>query len=221
MFQSWQQLMFAHWPVPTEALRALVPPQLTLEEFGGTSWVAVTPFVLRGLRIRRLPPFPDFPEMNLRTYVRFGDVPGIWFFSLDAASRLAVAGARTFYRLPYKGAEMQVRQDGAFVEYRSHRPDGSARFEARYHAVGATFQPKPGTLEHFLTERYALYVVLRSGAVLRGDIQHPPWDLRAAEAEIKHNTLPEAEGIRLPDVPPLLHYSARQDTLIWAPRVVG
>ena len=107
------------------------------------------------------------------------------------------------------------------VAYRSVRPDGSARFEARYHPVGPTFRPEPGTLAHFLTERYALFVVLRSGAVLRGDIQHPPWDLRVAEAEILHNELPAAERIRLPDVPPLLHYSARQDTLIWAPRVVS
>jgi uncharacterized protein YqjF (DUF2071 family) len=221
MFQSWQDLMFVHWPVPAAVLRPLVPPPLTLEEFDGTAWVAVTPFVLRGLRVRRLPPFPDFPEMNFRTYVRFGDVPGIHFFSLDAANRLAVAGARTFYRLPYKSAVMRVSREGPAIQYQSRRPNGSARLAARYHPVGPTFQPGPGTLEHFLTERYALYVVLRSGSVLRGDIQHPPWDLRAAEADILVNTVPEAEGVGIPDGEPLLHFSARQDTLIWPPRVVG
>ena len=221
MFQSWQHLLFAHWPVPAEALRPLVPAQLTLEEFDGTAWVAVTPFVLRGLRVRKLPPFPDFPEMNLRTYVRFGDVPGIHFFSLDAASRVAVAGARAFYRLPYKNAEMRADVHGTQVEYRSRRPDGAAHFEARYRPAGSAFQPSPGTLDHFLTERYALYVVLRSGAVVRGDIHHPPWELRTAEAEISHNTVPESEGVRIPDRAPVLHFSARQDTLIWPPRVVG
>jgi uncharacterized protein YqjF (DUF2071 family) len=164
---------------------------------------------------------PDFPETNLRTYVRYRDVPGIHFFSLDAASRLAVAGGRTFYRLPYKAAEMRVRAHGLEVEYGTRRPDGSARLEARYRPVGAVFHARAGTLEHFLTERYALYVVLRSGAVMRGDIHHPPWELRPAHGEFSENTLPEAEGIRLPDRPPLLHFSARQDALIWAPRVVG
>ena len=221
MFQSWQQLLFAHWPVPAAVLRPLVPPALTLEEFDGSAWLAVTPFLLKGLRVRKLPPFPDFPEMNLRTYVRFGDVPGIHFFSLDASSRLAVAGARTFYRLPYKNAEMRADVHGTQVQYSSRRPDGTAHFEARYRPAGSAFQPVPGTLEHFLTERYALYVVLRSGTVVRGDIHHPPWELRSAEAEISVNTVPEAERIPIPGVPPLLHFSARQDTLIWPPRVVG
>jgi uncharacterized protein YqjF (DUF2071 family) len=221
MFQSWQQLLFAHWPVPVDAIGPLLPPALTVEEFDGSAWVGVIPFVLRGLKVRGLPPVPDFPETNVRTYVRYRDVPGIHFFSLDAASRLAVAGGRTFYRLPYKSAEMRVRAHGLEVEYGTRRPDGSARLEARYRPVGAVFHARAGTLEHFLTERYALYVVLRSGAVMRGDIHHPPWALRPAEAEFSENTLPEAEGIRLPDRPPLLHFSARQDALIWAPHVVG
>jgi uncharacterized protein YqjF (DUF2071 family) len=224
MFQSWQQLMFAHWPVPAAELRPLVPESLTLEEHDGSAWVAVTPFVLRGLRVRGLPPIPcatDFPETNLRTYVRVGDVPGIHFFSLDAASRLAVAGARALYHLPYKHARMQVRSEGGWVEYQTRRPDGTAELTARYRPVGPTFRPRPGSLEYFLTERYALYVALPDGRVIRGDIHHPPWDLQLAEAEISRNTLPEAEGLRLPDGPPLLHFSARQDTVIWAPKVFG
>jgi uncharacterized protein YqjF (DUF2071 family) len=224
MFQSWQQLLFAHWPVPAAQLRPLVPPELTLEEFRGTAWVAVTPFVLRGLHIRHLPRLPgasDFPEVNLRTYVRVGDVPGVWFFSLDAASRVAVSAARAVYRLPYKNAHMRVRSVDGGIDYRSRRLDGKGMLSARYRPVGASFRPAPGTLEHFLTERYALYVVLRNRTVIRCDIHHPPWDLQPAEATFAQNTLADAEGIHLPDQPPLLHYSARQDTLVWPPRVVG
>lgn len=224
MYQSWRQLLFAHWPVPADELRALVPPELTLEEFDGTAWIAVTPFVLRGLKVRGLPPFPgatDFPEMNLRTYVRYRDIPGIYFFSLDAASRLAVRGARTIYRLPYKHAYMSARCADGGIEYRSRRPNGQALLKARYRPTGPAVHPEPGTLEHFLTERYALYVVLRNHTVIRGDIHHPPWDLQPAEADIIENTVADAAGIHLPDRPPLLHFSSRQDTLIWPPRVVG
>lgn len=224
MFQSWRELLFAHWPVPTEELRPLVPPQLVLEEFDGSAWVGLTPFFLAQLRPRYLPPLPgasSFPEMNLRTYVRVGDRPGIYFFSLDAASRLAVAGARALYRLPYYHAEMSIAHAGGWIHYRSRRREGEpAEFIGRYRPTGAIFNARPGTLDYFLIERYALYVVLRNGKILRGDIHHAPWPLQPAEAEIERNTVASARGITLPDREPLLHFAARQDTLVWPPRLV-
>ncbi|HUF31019.1 MAG TPA: DUF2071 domain-containing protein [Gemmatimonadaceae bacterium] len=224
MFQSWQRLLFAHWPVPIEMLRPLVPASLAIEEFDGTAWVSITPFRLTGLRARFLPPLPfisEFPEMNFRTYVRAGRKPGIFFFSLDAGSRLAVIGARATYRLPYYHADMDIGSDGEWVRYSSRRRSGTnAEFIGRYRAAGAAFQPRPDTIEHFLTERYALYTVLPGGFLARGEIHHGPWDLQPAEARIEVNTVPQAHGITLPDRPPLLQYSARQDTLIWAPSVV-
>lgn len=225
MFQSWQDLLFAHWAVPAAELRPLVPPQLTLEEFDGSAWIGLTPFRLAELHPRLLPPLPgisDFPEMNLRTYVRVGDKPGIFFFSLDAASCLAVLAARTFYRLPYFCASMRITPRDGWFEYQSRRrEDGDAAFAGRYRPAGPLFQAMPGSLEHFLTERYGLYVVLRDGKVLRGDIHHRPWPLQRAEAEIGRNTVAAAHGITLPDERPLLHFSARQDTLVWAPRVAA
>ncbi len=225
MFQSWQDLLFAHWRFPAEAIRPLVPAPLALEEYDGSAWLAVTPFRLTGLRARGLPPIPgvsEFPEMNLRTYVRHGDRSGIFFLSLDADSRLAVLAARVGYRLPYRKAEMRVESSGEWVEYDSRRVDDPvpADFSARYRPTGPVFTPAPGTLEHFLTERYALYTVLRDATVLRGDIHHVPWPLQPAEAEIRVNTVPAAHGLTLPDTPPLLHFSARQDTLIWPPQAV-
>jgi uncharacterized protein len=221
MFQTWRRLLFAHWRVPFDALRPLVPRQLELEEYDGSAWVGLTPFLLTDLRPRYLPALPrvsDFPEMNLRTYVRRGDRPGIFFFSLDAGSRLAVAAARAMYRLPYFHASMTIDQEGDWIRYASRRETpGAAEFVARYRPTGASFQPALGSLEHFLIERYALYAVLRNGHVLRGDIHHEPWRVRAAEAVIERNTVPAEHGIPLPDEPPLLHYSARQDALIWPP----
>jgi uncharacterized protein YqjF (DUF2071 family) len=235
LFQSWRELLFAHWPLPREVLRPLVPPQLILEEFDGTAWVGQTPFLLTGLRPRLLPSLPGistFPELNLRTYVRVGDRPGIFFFSLDAASRLAVLGARTLYRLPYFHAEMRIESRAGWIHYRSRRiddganagtgaaPGTGAEFIARYRPDGPIFNAEPGSIEHFLTERYALYVVLRDGKILRGAIHHRPWPLQSAEAEIERDTIPTAHGITLPNRPPLLHFSARQDTLVWPPRLV-
>lgn len=223
MFQSWRDLLFAHWPLPAERLRDRVPTELTLDEFDGTAWIGLTPFRVAGLRVRCLPPLPDaseFPELNLRTYVRVDGKPGIFFFSLDAGSRLAVWGARTAYRLPYRRARMTIEAKDEWIDFRSRREEGEAELSARYRPTGSASRPAPGTLEHFLFERYALYVVLRSGRILRGDIHHRPWWIQPAEMEITSNTVASAQGIRLPDQEPLTHFSSQQDTLIWPPRTV-
>src|SRR5919107_6006732 len=137
MAQSWHDLLFAHWPVPPEQVRPHVPGQLELDLRDGRAWISVTPFEVRGTRVRgALPPpvLSRFPELNVRTYVTVGGRPGIWFFSLDAGSALAVAAARTAYRLPYLRARMRIARSGGWIDYRSERDDPRgepARFEAR------------------------------------------------------------------------------------------
>lgn len=221
MVQSWRDLLFAHWPVPASELRALVPPELELESWGGSAWVGVVPFRIVGLRARLLPPLPGlsrFPETNLRTYVRASGRSGVYFFTLEAARRAAVWGARLAYRLPYHYARMQVERDGDTVRYRTRRPSGAAELVLRYRSTGPPAEAAPGSLEAFLAERYALLTVLTGGRVLRADIHHRPWLLQPAEAEIERDTLTAAHGIRLSATEPLLHFAARQDTLVWPPR---
>lgn len=222
MVQSWCDLLFAHWPISPERVRACVPTPLELDVFESDAWVTIAPFRVAGQRLRGLPPLPgasDFPELNLRTYVRVDDRPGVWFFSLDAASALAVAGASTFYRLPYHRAEMSVEHANGWIEFSSRRVKGDALFEARYRPSGAVTRPAPGTLDHFLTERYALYTVLRSGRVLRAQIHHSRWNLQPAEALITRNTLGPA-AIEVPDVARHMHFCSRQDTLFWLPELL-
>jgi uncharacterized protein YqjF (DUF2071 family) len=221
MFQSWRSLLFAHWPVEPDLLRSLVPSVLELDLFDGTAWIAITPFVVADLHARGLPPIPGlatFPEMNLRTYVRENGRPAIFFFSLDAANAAAVLAARTLYRLPYRRAEMvaETRPDG-WTEYASRRIEEPAEFRGRYRPSGPAARPRRGSIEHFLTERYALATVLRDGRILRADIHHEPWRLQPAQATIAANTVAAASGIVLPGRPPLLHYAECQDTLIWPP----
>lgn len=221
MYQSWRTLLFAHWRLEPGALEPLVPAPLELDVRDGEAWVGVTPFRMVGLRLRMIPPVPGasgFPELNLRTYVRFAGRPGIFFFSLDAASRLAVTGARTFFRLPYHSARMSMETADGWTRFHSQRPDHRAAFTARYRPTGAAAAPEPGSLEAFLTERYALFTVLRNGKVLRADIHHHPWSLQPAEGVVTAETLGEAAGVPLPGSPPaLMHFSERQDTLVWPP----
>jgi uncharacterized protein YqjF (DUF2071 family) len=218
MAQTWQDLLFAHWRLSVSVVRANVPGELPLDEFDGSAWVGVTPFRLTGLRARWTYPLPvlsSFPELNVRTYVTVGGKPGIYFFSLDAGSALAVAAARRFYRLPYYWSEMSAKSEGREVDYRSRRRgEKRRRFAARYGPDGPEFRAQPGTLEHFLTERYCLYTV-DAGVVLRADIHHLPWPLQPAVAVLRENTMaPPGIGLK---GPPLLHFAARQDVVIWAP----
>jgi uncharacterized protein len=224
MAQRWHDLLFAHWPIAAEAVRARVPRQLELDLFEGQAWVAVVPFVMRGVRARLTPAVPvlsAFPELNVRTYVRLDGKSGVFFFSLDAASPPAVAAARLI-PLPYCWAAISVcRTADGWFEYDSRRlpPLGRpARFRARYRPVGPVFEPQPGTIEHFLTERYCFYGVDRRGVVRRAEVDHPPWLLQVAEVEIGRNSMAAAAGLALPDAPPLLHFSARQDVVAWPPR---
>ena len=223
MAQTWTHLLFAHWSVAPSALAEVVPPELPLDTFDGRAWIGVTPFCARNTRTRATLPVPylsTFPEINVRTYVSVDGKPGIYFFSLDAASALAVAAARRAYRLPYFRAQMSITEDAGVVRYVSRRTSVQAppaAFDARYRATGPQFQAAPGTLEHWLTERYCLYTLDDRQRVLRGDIQHPPWPLQPAEADIDLNTMTAEIAVNLLDAP-LLHYARRQDVVFWSLR---
>jgi uncharacterized protein len=218
--QTWNGLLFMHWAVPAEALRRVVPPELPIDTFEGSAWLGITPFVVSGLRLRGLWPPPrlsTFPETNVRTYTTVAGRPGIWFLSLDAASRLAVEGARRSYHLPYFRADMAVRREGPEIAYETRRRAPGATLAVRYRPVGDVFNAQPGTLEHFLTERYCLYTLDGRRRLLRADIHHPPWPLQPAEAVVDGNTMTAPYGIELPDRQPLLHVAQRQDVVIWPP----
>jgi uncharacterized protein YqjF (DUF2071 family) len=218
MRQSWHDLLFAHWPVEPALLRPLVPGPFEIDTFDGSAWVGVVPFWMSGVALRGLPALPSFPELNVRTYVTAGERAGVYFFSLDAASRLAVWGARSFLNLPYFHATMAVSSSAA-VQYTSRRHGGAAaaEFRASYQPDGTPFHPADGTLEWFLTERYCLYHLDRGGAPARLEIHHPRWLLQRAQASIDVNTMGRANGIDLPARPPLLHFAKRQDMVAWLP----
>jgi uncharacterized protein len=221
MKQNWHDLLFAHWTLPAEQIRPLVPRELDLDLLDGAAYVAVTPFWIGGARGRMMPPLPflyKFCELNVRTYVRYKGIPGVYFFSLDAASLPAVLGARAAYKLPYLHAAMVIRSSGEEFHYSSSRlqPPRPADFHARYRPISPPRQREKNSIEFFLTERYCLYTV-HQGAVLRAYIHHAPWPLQDAEAEFDINTVGRADGIELPDKPQLLHYSKFLEVLVWWP----
>lgn len=222
MTQTWEELLFAHWSFAPEQVQALLPEPLEIDTFDGKAWVAVVPFLMTGVRPRFCPAVPylsRFLELNVRTYVRLGDASGVFFFSLDAANPVAVEVARAWFHLPYMNALMRMSSMGQQQIYQSRRRDrrgGEAELSVSYCPAGDPFQAQPGSLEHFLTERYCL-LAERDGSIIRGDIHHVAWPLQEAEAQFTTNTMLAPLGLKSEGEPHLL-YSKSIETIEWAPR---
>jgi hypothetical protein len=222
----WVDLLFAHWPVPVEALRPLIPRALEIDTFEGQAWLGVVPFRMEDVAPRFLPAPPGpgaFPELNVRTYVTCGGRGGVWFLSLDAGSRLAVETARTAFHLPYYRARMSADTDAGWIDYRSERVDPrgpTAIFDGRYRPTGPVALAQAGSSEAFLTDRFGLYAADPDGRISWTAIRHAPWPLQPAEAEIRVNTMATSYGLTLPAVPPLLHFAKRLGVQAWWPRPV-
>lgn len=211
MRMTWSELLFAHWPVDPKVVVRLLPPGVTLDIRDGKAWVGVVPFLMSNVAPRFCPPIPGlsrFLELNVRTYVTVGGKPGVWFFSLDAESRVAVRVARATFNLPYMDATMSIgRSEAGEIEYKSgrtHRGEPAANYEANYSAAGNFGEAQPGSLEHWLTARYCLYSANRRRKIFRGEIDHPPWSLAPANYSEQTNTMGDGFGFRFLGDPHLL-----------------
>lgn len=219
MQQTWNDLLFAHYPIKIEKLRSLVPDSLTIDTFDGVGWVGIVPFHITKSRVKGVPPIPGmaaFPELNVRTYVSLDGKPGVYFLSMDATNLLAVAGARTLYHLPYVVADMNVSYSNGFINYDSKRLDESgAVLNCRYRPISEAYYGQKGTFDEWMAERYCLYTVNGSGNLKRCDILHQPWQLQKAEAEFYMNTMLSNQSIFVENPEPILHFSKEKKVRMW------
>jgi uncharacterized protein len=227
MRQTWRHLLFAHWPVPPALLRPYLPARLEVDTFEGQAWLGVVPFTMSGIRPLGLPAVPGLSrlhELNVRTYATLDGVPGVWFLSLDATNALGVWAARTFFHLPYLHARIRLSEvkDGLQVEAeRTHRGAAPATFRAAWTPGAALAPARPGSLAHFLTERYCLYTAgpdlargLAGHDLWQGQLWHEPWLLRTAELHVWESTLLESHGLpALPGAPLLYAADATEVTV--------
>jgi uncharacterized protein YqjF (DUF2071 family) len=231
MRQRWQHLGFLHWAVDPVALAALLPRSLELDTWQGQAFVGVVPFTIRGTRPPFLPPIPwlsDFHELNVRTYVhRRGRDPGVWFFSLDAASRLAVWGARAAYKLPYFHASIALaRSEGGAISFSSRRSAEGERsgfacsYQPSSESSSAPSELAVGTRDFFLVERYLLYSW--DGTRLRSArVWHQPYPVAPARIADLSQGVTDAAGVEVEaDRAPIAHYCEEVDVRIYAPTVV-
>lgn len=214
---TWLDLAFIHYRIDPSALALLLPTGLRVDEFDGSAWIGLVPFRMANVAPRPLPNLPGlsaFPEVNVRTYVDVHGKPGVWFFSLDADSWPAVFGGQRFFNLPYFSARMQQTERGGWFDYASVRLRGPGIFRGRYRPTGEVFLSRPGTFEHWATERYCLYAHSPRRGLARLEVHHARWPLQTAEAEIADNTLFAAAGLTsVADAAPICHFSRGVDVI--------
>ncbi len=208
--QTWSELLFVHWSFPPDVVRPLVPAELELDLHDGRAWVGIVPFLMRDIQPSWLPRWAamDFLETNLRTYVHHRGVPGVYFFSLEASSWLAVQAARTMWGLPYWHARMKRERQGEVISYQTkRRGKESADLSVRYEVLEELGASAPGTFEHFLLERYYLYV-MRGEHLYQGQVYHTPYPAHRVRVDHLEQTLLAAAGLPNPTCPPeTAHYA--------------
>jgi uncharacterized protein YqjF (DUF2071 family) len=237
-YHSWTDLLFVHWRLPADLVGALLPAELTLDTWEGDAWVGLVPFYMSGVRPWWSPAIPGvscFCETNVRTYVHFrGRDPGVWFFSLEASNSPAVRVARWRWHLPYFRAQMNLAWTGDSIRYSSRRmwPGAggpSCEIRARVGPLLGHEQPVrelpagralPGTLEHFLIERYILYACPAPGRILAGRVHHAPYPIREARLEEIDESLLAAGGLAPPAPPCHTVFSAGVNVEIFPLRPV-
>lgn len=237
MRQRWLTLLFLHWEVDPATVQALLPPGLTVDTYEGKTYVGLVPFTMRDVRPIWSPSIngiSHFHECNVRVYVHHkGKDPGVWFFSLDAANPIAVAAARALFKLPYYFARMSLTKQDGTITYATERisPEpvrassgGPVGCTAHYSPTGTPKTSTPGTLEHFLAERYILYAY-DGKKLYSGRVHHTPYPLQTAKVHALTDTLVAAGGIILPDgaqepCSPLAHYASGVDVDVFPLKAV-
>ncbi|HET6879121.1 MAG TPA: DUF2071 domain-containing protein [Pirellulales bacterium] len=217
-YHRWSDLLFVHWRLPAETVAPLLPDELSLDTWEGDAWIGLVPFRMSGVRPWWSPWGVQFLETNVRTYVHYqGRDPGVWFFSLEASHRLAVTIARSRWRLNYHWAEMSLIQKGNVLRYESRRrrsPRDFTQITARLPGAAAAVS-QPGTLEHFLVERYLLYACPPGGNLWRGQVHHRPYLVQPAELLDLEQSLLVANEVNASQPPCHVLYSAHVDVEIF------
>lgn len=216
-YQRWRSLLFMHWPVPIEAMRSVIPSSLELDLYQGVAYVGIVPFMMEGVRPRWWPENLSFRflETNVRAYVLCGEMPGVYFLSLEAASQLAVWCARRFWGLPYHHARMRLEQKGDAICYQTKRTRMDVSHTVHYR-LGTSLGPsRPDSLEFFFLERYFLFVE-RNKQLFVGQVHHSPYPAQQAEILSVNDELVSAVGLPpLAGPPTFAHYASGVDVEIF------
>ena len=224
--QAWQKVTFVSWRYDRSVLQPMLPPGLVVDEHDGSAWVTLVLLRLAELRLPGAPAMPllsSFAQTNLRTYVRGpGDVPGVWFFAVDAGRLWITAGARVLLGAPYFLAreDIAAAEDGRTVRYtgirHARRPPAACKVVVR-----PGDQVEADERDLWLTHRWYAYT-RHAGVLMRNPVSHKAWPLRTARLVTVAQTLTTAAALPEPASDPNVRFSdGVADVALGLPRPVS
>lgn len=185
---EWRDLIIASYAVDDELLVPRLPPGLELDRFDGQAVCSLVGFRFLHTRVGgvKWPGLVNFPEINLRFYVREPATGrrGVVFIRELVRSRLVARVARGLYNEPYfKGSiseSINRAEDALRVRYdfSIFGGDGTMRVEAD--PIAAT--PPEDSTEHWFKEHQWGYGVTKRGKPLRYEVRHPVWACHAVRS---------------------------------------
>jgi uncharacterized protein len=210
-YQEWHDAVFLHWKVDIAELGKFVPDELPLDLLNGEAWVSVIPFRIKGIRPKYLPSFPpvsDFDEINIRTYVKYNNKPGIYFLQLDASKWLSEFFAKVFSELPYRHASISSGDNW----YRSLHEESGDMLDVKFTVLG--YKRDVSDDDRWLTERYVFFQESKEGYISELEVHHLQWPLgevRLNECVVKYDRF----GSLIKGQPDLIHFSPGVQVLTW------
>lgn len=193
--QNWQDVLFIHTPIAYEELRLLVPYPFEVDTYDGQGWISIVLFKATHSRLRCMPAclsYPSFHQMNIRTYVKFGNERGVYFFSINADSSMVKTGGN-LASLPFSRANMTMQKVEDTIYFEANRLLENQKymtFNVAYRPNSSVFTPHPDSLPYFLTERYCIWM-FKGNTILKAPILHSHWNLQQANISVtESNNLP-------------------------------
>lgn len=174
----WEHLAIISYHVDEDLLRPRLPTGLELDLHRGRPCVSLVAFMFQDTRLRgrQIPGHVNFPEINLRFYVRTPERRGVMFIREIVGRRAITAVARWVYNEPYT-----TRRLGASIREHDGRIETTYTLHDRGpHVIGVNAQASPVLLgedspEHWFKEHQWGFGVDRQGRALTYEVRHPFW----------------------------------------------
>ncbi|MEA0555593.1 DUF2071 domain-containing protein [Lysinibacillus irui] len=214
MTQTWQDVLFLHWPISPQELQKYIPNELQLDLFEENAWLSAVLFKVHRHRLRFLPPIPgmnNYLQLNVRTYVKYNGRKGIYFFHLDVTNYL-LSKVTAIGSLPYRYSQLVGKQIDHHFSYTSHYKACDERLKVTFTLGDHTAT----NFDHWIVERYHSWSKYNN-KLLRIDIHHSPWELQRARVTIQSNSLASFMKKTFQHMEPIAHYAKNKVARVFPP----
>lgn len=196
----WKNLFCIHFKIPPDLLKPLLHPSIGVDTWENNAYIGVFGLELYNLNFFRLPLIKQFKyksiiQLNIRTYVKnLQNEPTVYFFKLNANSRIGCLIAKTIYKLPYIYSSIYyqcAQHEGKMLMFRKNK-----RHAFSFDIEEDTFTASESPLASFFLERSKFNTTLEKNELYEGIIKHSPFQLQ--KIKVKESSFSLLEQMSFP-----------------------